>query len=163
MPTAAQYASRLLASMTREPHPNDPVLRATYKRQIVDRLAGIEISVLERMISAKDGLVARLVHPPAIGEITDWLEMARAPMFRRIDLQLDEIKRLEQEAEPEVPEEERRRNLQMLKDVSQLIKDTAKATKRASPPLPAWVATEEEAKEGRVKALEYNDAMRKVG
>ncbi len=118
------------------------------------------MDVLASLLNPKTGLVSRLKWLPTIAEVSNFIEEKMDPKRSRIGWYLDEIAVLEREAEPEVPEEERRRNLQMLKDVSRVIKDTAVATRRASPPLPAWQATEEEAQKGRLEALGYNDAMR---
>jgi hypothetical protein len=95
--------------MNREPHPDDPRLRATYKDQWVDCLAGVEISILDRMVDPKEGLVSKLVHPPSIGEVNAWVEKARAPMMTRIGWQIDEVKRIEQSDDKVISAEERER------------------------------------------------------
>lgn len=127
---ASHYALALLASMNRESHPNDPALRAIFKRQLVERLAGVEIFILDKMVDPTHGFVSTLVFPPSIGEISEWIEAKREPMLRRIDLQMEEIRRLEESDAEAVTEEQRQRNHQMLADVSKVIKETAEAKRK---------------------------------
>jgi hypothetical protein len=156
---AAKTAGALIACYPSQ-RAQDPQAEKVYQRQLIELLVGVDMDVLAALLSPKNGLVSRLKWLPTLAEVSDFIEEKMDPKRSRIGWYMDEIVVLEREAEPEVPEEERRRNLQMLKDVSKLIKDTAAATRRASTPLPAWHATEEEAQKGRLEALAYNDAMR---
>jgi hypothetical protein len=108
--------------MNREPHPDDPMLRATYKDQLVDCLAGVEISVLDRMIDAREGLVSKLIHPPSIGEVRAWIDKARAPMMTRIGWHIDEIKRIEQSDDKVITAEERERVAEGFEKLKQHLK-----------------------------------------
>jgi hypothetical protein len=126
-------------------------------------MMGADVDVLAAMLNPKSGLVSRLKFLPTLAEVGEFIEEKMDPKRSRIGWYLDEIALLEREAEPEVPEDERRRNLQMLKDVNQIIKDTAAAKIKQTSSLSTWQATEEEAQEGRLKALEYHDAMKKAG
>jgi hypothetical protein len=156
---AAKAAGALIACYPSQ-RAQDPQAEKVYQRQLIELLIGADMDVVAAMLNPKNGLVSRLKWLPTIAEVSGFIEEKMDPKRSRIGWYMDEIAVLERDAEPDVPEEERRRNLQMLKDVSQLIKDTAAATRRASPPLPAWHATEEEAQKGRLEALAYNDAMR---
>jgi hypothetical protein len=135
----------------------DPMVAKAYMRQLSELLVGQDHDVLNALLS---DFVRKQDFLPTIAKISEFIEGKMDPKRSRIGWYLDEIALLEREAEPEVPEEERRRNLEKLKAVSKVIKDTANAMRRASPPLPAWHATEEEAQKGRLEALAYNDAMR---
>jgi hypothetical protein len=159
---AAKTAGALIACYPSQ-RAQDPQAEKVYQRQMIELMMGADVDVLAVLLNPKQGLVARLKWLPTLAEVSDFIEEKMEPKRSRIGWYLDEIAVLEREAEPDVPEEERRRNLQMLKDVSQLIKDTANATRRASPPMQAWQATEEEAIKGRAEGLKSLDAMRKSG
>jgi hypothetical protein len=138
----------------------DPMVAKAYMRALTELLLGQDLDVIQSLLG---DFVRKQDFLPSVAKVADFIDGKMQPKRSRIDWCMAQLEILEREAEPDVPEEERRRNLQMLKDVSQLIKDTANTTRRASPPLPAWQATEEEAIKGRAEGLKNLEAMRKTG
>jgi len=158
---AMQYATALLASIPRVPHPNDPDAAKAYRRQLTESLVGVEIEILDGLVNPRGQFLRKQVHPPAIAEVAQFVEDHMAPKLSAIGSKLDQITAIEErDAEAALPEEERARRADMLRKCASVIRETAKKVQRARPPLRANQATEEQVAPLRMEALKNLNAMR---
>lgn len=92
-------------------------------------MVGVETGILQSMLNAKTGLVARHVAygaPPSIAEVNQWIERAQEPKRSRIGWYLDEISRLEQPPAPVIPQDQRDAQIARAKEAARLIKETGR-------------------------------------
>lgn len=133
--TALLAATKLVASYPGQ-QGSDPVVAKEYMRQIVNLCTGVDLDVLAVMIDVTISTSLVRKEPtflPTAAKVAEWIDWKMDPKRSRIGWYLDEIKSIEErETEEKVSPEERARRADMLRKVSQVIKDTAKAAQRAS-------------------------------
>jgi hypothetical protein len=156
---AVMYAGALTASYPGQQAPDERVA-AAYQRQLVETMIGVDIDVLESVLSPKYGLVSRQKFLPAVAEVAEFIQAKMGRKAGSIGFMLDQIESIERAHEPQLSEDDRAANAKRLHDLASVIRQTAKAAQRANPPLPAWQATEEEAQRGRLEGLKALEAMR---
>jgi hypothetical protein len=138
---------------------------------MAETCTGVPLPVLREMVRPKTGLLGKSRWMPSVSDVGDWIDgyqrkfkvtAGEGLTFREekfFDRHGREIKG-KTFCEPLTPAQ-RAEHAAMLDELSMTIRATAQAAKRASgPPLPAWVASEEEAQNGRAKGLAYLHSMR---
>lgn len=142
--TAAKTAVALVAAYPSQ-QAHDPIVAKAYMRQLTELLMGQDLDVLQALLGE---FVRKHKFLPAVAEVADFIDSKMEPKRSRIGWYLDEIKAIEdRQAEEQVTPEERTRRADMLRNVSMVIRETAKATQRASStlgPLPQVERTMEE-------------------
>jgi hypothetical protein len=137
---------------------------------MAEACTGVPLPVLRDMVRPKTGLLGKGRWMPSVSDVNDWIDAYQRkyqvttgePLAFREERFFDRNGRVIEGktfSEPQTPEQ-RAAHAAMLDDLSSTLRATAEATKRSSPPLPAWVASEEEAIAGRAKGLAYLDSMR---
>jgi hypothetical protein len=142
-----------------------------YLRMMAEACTGVPLPVLRDMVRPKTGLLGKSRWMPSVSDVSDWIDgyqrkyqvTTGEPLAFREERFFDRNGRVIEGktfSEPQTPEQ-RAEHAAMLDDLSSTLRAAAEAAKRGSgPSLPAWVASEEEAKEGRARGLAYLDSMR---
>jgi hypothetical protein len=137
---------------------------------MAETCTGVPLPVLREMVRPKTGLLGKSRWMPSVSDVGDWIDAyqrkfqvtAGEPLTFREERFFDCHGRVIEGktfSEPLTPEE-RLEHASRLEELSSTLRAAAEATKRASPPLPAWVASEEEARDGRAKGMASLDSMR---
>jgi hypothetical protein len=141
-----------------------------YLKMMAEACTGVPLPVLREMVRPKTGLLGKSRWMPSVSDVSDWIEgyqrkfsvTSGEPLTFRKERFFDRNGRVIEGktfSEPLTPGE-RAEHASRLEELSLTLRAAADAARRASPPLPAWVASEEDAIEGRAKGLAYLDSMR---